>query len=942
MSSDESGGAGRKPRPVTPPRLPPGPLREFKRCLYRLYLSAGTPSLDRIAEAAVLDDSLPGAPSRDTVGRLLTGAKLPGLHDAESVAAVLARLMDRDPAETVVRIRELWIEAKEHPGPPPRTAEAWGAARLGVHHAVDVDGAGFDRLTPYIERTHDETVRGRLRGARGGEAVLAVLVGQSSTGKTRSAFEAVRIELPDWPVLFPSGPRELLDWIEGDAVDAGSVIWLNETQRYLTGPAGEDVAESLAGLLGRTAPLAVLGSMWPEYARRIGAQGGDDHFHARALLRAHHAEILVPDRLGGSLGRARKAAAHDPRLRAALAAAGEPARVIQQLTGGPELVRRYEMGPGNAFSEIEHAIVTAAVDARRLGHAAALSPELLAAAVVGYLPSTARVTGDSEWFAAAVQALSSADSGRLPALVPDRVAPGVGAADGYHPADYLDQSVRRARAHLAPPAELWEAAEAHGRTADDLYAMGGEASVRCRHGHALRLYRRALDRGADARPALALLWEEAGDRAAAESVAADSGWAWAVLAGVREGNDDGAGALRAHERAALEGEPSAWDFLARLREYVGDRAGAEEAAVAAAEQGHTRPWLALARRRERAGDEAGALAAYTRAVAAGDPWGWMGRARLYDNRTGRDAEAETAYLEAADAGVLTAWSSLVHLRWRAGDQKGAEAAATRAAELGNAEGWSALLRYHRQRGETAAAEHACRLAATAGSTGALADLALLREESGDTEGAEEAAARAARFGHAEAWWTLARVREEAGRSASADLAAARAARAGDTEAWTALARIRERTGDTEGAEHAADEAAEHGSADTWATLARIRERAGDREGSLRAARAAVAAGGAGVWSALGQVREDRGDGQGAEVAYRAATDAGDTAAWTALGRLHEEAGDRRRAERCYRTGVDAGDYEAWEGLLRVTGGDPPPPLHGRFGLDAAGGFAESL
>ncbi|MCZ0990751.1 hypothetical protein O1M54_43625 [Streptomyces diastatochromogenes] len=110
------------------------------------------------------------------------------------------------------------------------------------------------------------------------------------------------------------------------------------------------------------------------------------------------------------------------------------------MTGGPELVRQYEMGPGNAFSEIEHAIVTAAVDARRLGHAAALSPELLAAAVVGYLPSTARVTGDTEWFAAAVHALSSADGGRLPALVPDRVAPGVGAADGYHPADYLDQA----------------------------------------------------------------------------------------------------------------------------------------------------------------------------------------------------------------------------------------------------------------------------------------------------------------------------------------------------------------------------------------------------------------------------------------------------------------------------------------------------------------------
>ncbi|MFE7328844.1 hypothetical protein ACFU8W_28480 [Streptomyces sp. NPDC057565] len=943
MRGDESRGSGRKPRQVAPPRLPPGALRDFKRHLYRLYLAAGAPSLGEITERIALDDALPGAPSKDTVNRLLTGAKLPGLHDAVAVAAVLA---GDDGGQAVGRIRQLWIDAKERPGPSPRTAELWEASRLGVHHAVDVDGEGYGRLTTYIERKHDEPLRERLRhAAEGGQAVLAVLVGQSSTGKTRSAFEAVRRELPDWPLLFPSGARELVDWIATDSVDAGTVVWLNETQRYLTGPAGEDAAEALADLLARVSPLVVIGSMWPEYLRLLTTRGSgpqDEHFRARDLLKAHRAEILVPDRLGGSLQRARKAAVHDRRLRAALAAAGEQARVIQQLTGGPELVRQYDMGPGNALSHIEHAVVTAAVDARRLGHTSALPAELLAEAAAGYLTTTARVTEDRGWFAKAVQSLCSQDTTHLPALVPDRMALGLGVADGFHPADYLDQSVRRARARLAPPAQLWEAAEAHARTADDLYALGQAAQDRRRYRHAVRLYRRAVDRGSQAaRSALARLLEETGDRDAAETVAADSAQVWSVLAAAREAAGDAGGARRAVESSLREAAPRAWGAMALVHEDAGERARAEEAAAAAARFGYPQGWLTLARRRERTGDEVGAHAAYERAVAAGEPWGWMGRARLYE-RTGRDTEAGTAYRKAAAAGVTAAWTGLVHLHRRVDDASGAEEAAARAADQGDAEAWSALIRIHLQRGEGDEAERACLRAAAAGATAALAHLAQIREQRGDHEGAESAAAEAAFLGDAEAWVALARLRQEAARSSAADIAAAAATKAGDTEVWTILARLKEAAGDTGGAERAANEAAENGDAETWAVLSRIRERAGDREGSWRAAELAVAAGSTAVWTALGHVRQQQGDLAGAEAAYTAAAEAGDTSAWAALARLHEGRGDRRRAEWCYWTAVDAGDTEAWEGLLRNSGGDQSTANHGRFGLDAVGGWVESL
>ncbi|MFD8086427.1 hypothetical protein ACFV4F_32555, partial [Kitasatospora sp. NPDC059722] len=325
MRRDESRGSA---RPLTAPRLPPGPLREFKSHLYRLYLAAGTPSLDRIAEDIADNDTLTAAPSRDTVNQLLgrgrrgpDRAKLPGLLDAEALAISLARVAGRADVEEVAdRTRQLWIEAKNSPESPMRTAEQWGATVLGVHAALTVGDWGDERITPYLDREHDRLLRGRLRrAATGRKSALAVLIGRSSTGKTRAAYEAVCGELPDWPLLVPSGPADLVDWVATDSVDVRTVLWLDEAQRYLLGPLGEDCSGALAALLNQVAPVVVVGSMWPEYARSLTLRPGrrpDQHIRARSLLEAYRAEIHVPDHLGDDLAGARKLAAEDPRFAA--------------------------------------------------------------------------------------------------------------------------------------------------------------------------------------------------------------------------------------------------------------------------------------------------------------------------------------------------------------------------------------------------------------------------------------------------------------------------------------------------------------------------------------------------------------------------------------------------------------------------------------------------
>ncbi|KDN86136.1 hypothetical protein [Kitasatospora cheerisanensis] len=952
MGSDENRGTAAKARQVPPPQLPPGPLREFKEYLYRLYLDAGAPTLAGIAAAVGERDDLPGAPGKDTVARILRGDTLPGRDDAVSVAAVLAVRAGRPPEEAQEAVRARWAEASAHRPARPRTLRQWEPSALGVRPAPAADGSDRGTHTEYVERAHDRELCDQLRQAAGGgrrRSLLAVLAGAPGSGRTRAAFRAIEQVLPDWPLLNPArGPEELLALVAAGAVPARTVLWLDDLARYLDGGTGEDVATVLAALLDRAAPVVVIGTIRTDQLRRLTDRpgpAGDRHPRARALLNTWLTELDVPDSMAGHLPELAEKATRDPRLAAALRAAAADGRVLQHLTGGPVLVRRYEQGPGHFFTEIEHALISAAADARRIGHAGPLPPDLLAEAVGGYLPDTARVTADG-WLIAAVEALCrpSDEHGHrgLAALAAVRETPGLGAADGYRVTDYLARHLRRRRGHLCPPATLWDAVAHHTRTTDDLDAVAAAARARRRYGHALHLYRRSADEGSRAaRAAATALLAELGDRAGAERAAADDPRAWMLLATATEAAGDRAAAERAYAVAAEHGEPLAWATLVRLHEERQDPDGAEELASRALLLGHPQAWTALARLREHAADHEGAARAYQEAAWGGDAWAWTGLSRVHRNN-GDLADAELTCLEAAVVGAVTTGADLVRCHWEAGDRAAAEAAAERAGQAGTAEGWTALARLREGAGDPAGAEAAHRRAAALGTALAWAQVARLRETAGDPAGADDAADRAARLGDAYAWSELARLREHAGDRTAADHAAGRAARAGDPEAWTALARLRESAGDRTGADLAATRAAAHGDPEGWAALSRIRERAGDREAAELAVREAVAAGGDGAWTALGRVREHQ-DPEAAARAYRHGTELGDADAWAALGRLHEQDGDRVGAQRAYGHAVDGGDCGAWEGLRRVARADGPPhhgPDRRPYGLTAAGAPAD--
>lgn len=312
MSGDGRGGGGpvRRPRPVGRPHLPPGPLRDLKHLLHDAYLAADAPSLDTLTALIASDDDAPGAPARDSVRRILgTPALPPSQADVVAVATVLAREARWDPADLAARARDLWIRARAAQPLGTPVGDLADPIALEVHPAIDA-GTGEDTdaacdvplLPAYVARAHDTRLAGAVARAVGGRSTLAVLVGGSSTGKTRACWEAVRTLPAGWRLWHPAQhPRPAALLRDVDRIGPHTVVWLNEIELYLRPDQdGEQVAAALRGVLHDPdlAPVLVLGTVWPEHWQSLCATVSTDRSHTEAarLLTGHGIE--VPDAFG--------------------------------------------------------------------------------------------------------------------------------------------------------------------------------------------------------------------------------------------------------------------------------------------------------------------------------------------------------------------------------------------------------------------------------------------------------------------------------------------------------------------------------------------------------------------------------------------------------------------------------------------------------------------
>lgn len=459
---------------------------------------------------------------------------------------------------------------------------------LEIHPSIDAGASekGMSPLPMYIDRAHDAQLRAVVDRAVGGESSLAILVGESSTGKTRACWEAVQA-LPEgwrlWHPIYP-GHASAVNQAHTGRVSRRTVIWLNETQLYLRTAAddlGERVAAKLRELLTdpSCAPVLVLGTMWPEFwdkltqAPRPGRE--DQHPQARALLSS--AGIAVPSRFSTeALTAAEENTGADPRLAEAYAGTSRSGgRFTQYLAGVPVLLERYTKAP-----EAAGAVIRSAMDMRRLGWSAPVPETLLRDAAPFLMGRDVYDLLPEDWLERALEYATVPCRGIPGPLTRVRPLPGevVIESAGYRLADYLEQFGRAEHAAVFVPEGFLDVLLREVDDVEQLRNIAGSLWERSRLFWAACFYRRAADLGDF-----------------------DSGHQLAdLLACV----GDPQGAVTALEPQVSNGDHESLELFTHMLCEVGDKARAEEICYQEFLRGNAALWVEQRRDYEEADYEA--------------------------------------------------------------------------------------------------------------------------------------------------------------------------------------------------------------------------------------------------------------------------------------------------------------------------------------------------
>lgn len=259
------------------------------------------------------------------------------------------------------------IAVQDRGGSLPRVRDVTDPLLLGVHPVERLnhpDGS----LTPYIPRDIDEELRTAID-----QHGLIIVIGESTAGKSRAAFEAIRSRAPDHLLAVPSG-RESLSAITSLLSESRrSILWLDDLERFL-GPGGLTPA-MVADLTSRTRnKIVIVATMriseYERFTPRAEALADDERRSiwrtSRDVLRGAHTVVTMRRRWSPTELAAAVAFTDDSRIAYAVRRA-ELFGVAETLAAGPELLRDWQNGwaPGNHPRGA--ALVAAAVDCRRAG-----------------------------------------------------------------------------------------------------------------------------------------------------------------------------------------------------------------------------------------------------------------------------------------------------------------------------------------------------------------------------------------------------------------------------------------------------------------------------------------------------------------------------------------------------------------------------------------------
>ncbi|MGH3757792.1 SEL1-like repeat protein [Actinophytocola sp.] len=625
----------------------------------------------------------------------------------------------------------------------PKETELWSPiselfepVRLGVHPALVVGEPEHSgtRTPPYVARDLD----GELDEALGHERLVVVL-GESTAGKSRFAFEALRRCVPDRWVLVPRSAGSLRRLVEAGCSVRDTVIWLDDLERYLT-TGGLDTAllDTLVPPRSRVVVLATMRTRaYADFGPVKGPLAGEDPRPGQQLLDL--AKILRLPRSPLSAteqARAVDVARRDPSLRAALAATATGVGLAEFLAAAPRLWERWQDGRDIEVQPVGAGIVSAAVDCRRAGLMSPIPAELLRELCPAYLNErgTAELTAKAfdeglAWATTPVYATSAL-------LTPVKA--------GYHVFDYLIDRLQSDPATKPVPDTLWDSLVTH-LPPDDACQVGIAAFHARRYAVAHSAFVKADGPGVASRPlavhGLGLLsWQdgrldEAADllRRALDLVEADDPSHAVVSDSLGhllrdQGALDEARAVL--QQAADLGYLPAVISLGHLLLDAGEQDAAEREFRKAMLAGSTHAAIALGALREDRSEPAGAEEAFRVAMGRGSLDATVRLGKLL--RRNGDAVGAGRYLEAAaTAGHLDAANELGMMLIESGDEKTGTSWLQRAADSGDAAAAHNLAVRMTQLDKPDEAERHMRQSALSGGYVAAINLANLLADRGD-------------------------------------------------------------------------------------------------------------------------------------------------------------------------------------------------------------------
>jgi hypothetical protein len=530
----------------------------------------------------------------------------------------------RSPQEPGRRFPQVRTVQPETLGVNPAIQVAWAPGSAGAQ-------AGQADLPPYVARDLDDDLRravGRVGEAGGGG--LFVLVGAPLSGKTRTAYEAVRAVVPGWNIFVPGTMAELAVVIDSGRSLQGTVIWMDELGDFLEGELPLQPG-SVRRLISRGVGAVIVGTLWPEQFQKLKQRppaeslensGEDNLAGQRSILRMAHVFNVASQLTPGERARAERLGLEDARILQALGS--EQYSLTQVLGAAPDLIQHWRQAGVYA-----KAVMDASIDLRRAGYTPSIPPDLLRTTAASLLTGAAKAAAAGDWFDTALGYATRTLQGAVKALFP--VGSAVGVIDGYAVADFLQDEAIKERGRLPVPDGVWDALQGAELPPFELVRLGRNAQARLMLDYAEDFLVRAF------------------------RVAPDFSWLQLIALYEQQGRlADMEPVLR---EATARGLPGSYERLAVLYQRL--------------------------RQPERLAD---VLAEAQRSGAVESLW----LLRSLVMRTRFQAQAEEVYRAAADSGARGAWQILAHMLTSEGRVHEARQIIETAESRGDADAWWTL------------------------------------------------------------------------------------------------------------------------------------------------------------------------------------------------------------------------------------------------------------